>query len=349
MSFQSRIVLCIASLSLLACGDDPDSKEKEKVSKPDAAVVKDAAQQTDAGQPPDAGDPPAPQDDAGPPDESSGKACDPASRLGGFRVANEETYTTVDGNVQSKVVTSIKSALVGNEAGCELVKRSYPFCDPACESGQVCTVDGTCVSEPKSLNLGTVSITGLAAPVSMEPVQPGNRYFDTSLPMVGFDAGAKVRLRTSKADLAALDMNAVGVVPLELLDSTFVVERDKPLLVRWKKASEGKGEIRVTVNVDQHGSSPVTLECVAADVGSHEIPAKLVSALLDAGVTGFPTGHVFRESYDSTEVKKGCVDFAVASHRLAKISVVGHTPCMRPADCKAPQICEIAINTCVDP
>lgn len=340
MSSLSRLTICIAGVGLLACGDDKKSAVLRDAAVEDASRPRDAALAEDATTP-------WKPDDAGPSQGPNGKACDDASRLGGFRVEIEKTYTTVDGSVQSKVVTSIKSELVAEENGCRLVKRSYPFCDPLCAAGKACTVDATCVSEPKSLNAGTATITGLLGPVAMEPVQPGNRYFDTSLPTVGFEADAKIRLRTSGDELEALDMSAVGVAPLALLDSKFVVARDKPLVVQWKKTARGKGKIRVTVNVDQHGSSPITLECATDDVGSHEIPAKLMTALLDAGVSGFPTGHVFRESVDSREVEGGCVDFLVGSHLLAAIEVEGHTPCNRPADCKPSETCQIATNTCI--
>ena len=100
------------------------------------------------------------------------------------------------------------------------------------------------------------------------------------------------------------------------------------------------------INVDQHGSSPVTLTCELGDVGSLSIRSTLIDALLGFGISGFPRAIVTRRAPSSTDTAVGCVgltNFSVASQAL---KVSGHTPCKRPADCPAGQTCDVPKETC---
>jgi hypothetical protein len=46
------------------------------------------------------------------------------------------------------------------------------------------------------------------------------------------------------------------------------------------------------------------------------------------------------------DIEPGCVEFAVHTHRQTLLSVEGHVPCNKPADCPDGLICDIKIQTC---
>jgi hypothetical protein len=49
---------------------------------------------------------------------------------------------------------------------------------------------------------------------------------------------------------------------------------------------------------------------------------------------------------DSVDDADRCVDFAVTSVRPVPVSVDGHVPCARDADCPVPQTCDLPIQQC---
>jgi hypothetical protein len=77
----------------------------------------------------------------------------------------------------------------------------------------------------------------------------------------------------------------------------------------------------VRVNVDQHGTAPVTIVCDTADDGGFAIPVALIDAMFDAGVSGFPSGALVRRTVDRTAGDAGCIDLHVASERQADVVV----------------------------
>ena len=68
--------------------------------------------------------------------------------------------------------------------------------------------------------------------------------------------------------------------------------------------------------------------------------------MLDAGVSGYPSGQLSRTTIDSTAVDGGCVELRVSSPRNVPIAVSGHRPCERDEDCSEPLRCDVGTNTC---
>jgi hypothetical protein len=88
------------------------------------------------------------------------------------------------------------------------------------------------------------------------------------------------------------------------------------------------------------------MTCLTEDDGELEITAKLIDALLDAGISGFPTGNVYRETLDSVELDAGCVELGVGAHEQRTLKVAGYVPCMKQADCPDGQTCNVALERC---
>ncbi|MEC7947614.1 MAG: hypothetical protein VX265_08600, partial [Myxococcota bacterium] len=108
--------------------------------------------------------------------------CEQSSRFGRFTVDANEDYASVSGSVADGVVpTDVLTELL-TEGDCTIWRRENPFCDGGCDPGFTCDLAGECVPYPTNQAVGTVVVQGLQRPVSMDPVEPGATYFDTSLP-----------------------------------------------------------------------------------------------------------------------------------------------------------------------
>jgi hypothetical protein len=276
-------------------------------------------------------------------------SCKDGTRLGGFDATIEEDYTTISGKVLNKFVRSTILTEVKSDDDCSLMKAENPYCSPSCGSGTVCSSDKECVDAAMSQSVGVVEIAGFLKPVSMKPVVPGNNYFvsgDADFPHPGFEPGAATVLTAPGADLPAFTLRGTGVAKLELEEGAFELGRDKPFKVAWTAGDVDAARVRVTLRVDQHGNSPVTMTCISKDDGELEVAAALVNALLDAGITGFPSGNVYRETLDSVELDAGCVDFAVGAHEQRALKVAGYVPCTKPADCPEGTTCNTMLERC---
>ena len=182
----------------------------------------------------------------------------------------------------------------------------------------------------------------------MEPVQPGYKYFDTNLSHPVYTPGGVISLRTTGGVLPAIELHGVGVEPLQIDPEPWLLKRDQAVEVIWTApTATSRSEIYVRVTVDQHGATPVQLTCVTPDDGALELPASLVTQLLDLGVTGFPNGLIQRRTVDSVSVGTGgCAQFTVSSPRQPTVNVDGVIPCDSPDDCPTGETCNLVSGLC---
>ena len=269
--------------------------------------------------------------------------CELAGKVGYFHVAHELDYSSVSGEVSDGTVPVTVLEQVASEGPCRLMRRNNPFCDPPCEPGTTCDFDGSCIPYPMPYSVGTVTVEGLAAAVSMD--YPA--YFDTSLPHPPFADGAGVRLTAAGDEYAGFTLYGVGVAPIATDDEVWIVREGEALDVSWVPADTAKVQVQLRFNIDQHGNSPVELLCDLDDTGSHAVPSVLVEQLLVYGVSGFASGNLTRRSVDSVDAEFGCVEFVVFSHLQGNLQVEGHIPCDDPDDCPEGMECDFATNTCV--
>lgn len=271
--------------------------------------------------------------------------CPMESHIGAFTVADYGDYTIAEGSVSDAIVP-VTVLTAGTAAGdCQLFKRENPFCEGGCESDETCGLDGICVPYPSSLDVGQVSIAGLVRDVVMDPIQPGDKYFDTSLPQPAAASGDLLQLRVEDSNYGNFDLHGIAVEPLVLPETTLVLAEGQDLTVNWT-ASPGRARVELRLSIDQHGSSPSTLVCDFEDDGEGLVPAAAIDALVVAGVTGFPNGSVARRTVDRAETDPGCVDLVTQSRRNPPVRVAGFTPCTDDDDCPEGLTCNQAIEIC---
>lgn len=269
--------------------------------------------------------------------------CAFPDRIGGFRVEDQTDFTVVNGAINDSVVPQDVFVPELSEGDCVLLGRPVLFCDPVCAAGETC--NGTeCVPFPRATDQGPIFISGAAECVEMQPAEPGFNYFFNTLPQPGMTPGADMQL-----DATNFTLHAKGVEPIAFPSGDWVMVRGEELIIEWETTS-APAKVAVSMSIDQHGSSPLRLDCLFDDDGSGTVPATLVDGLIDSGVTGFPAGLIERISADHTDIDAGCVDFAVSSRRPHGLDVDGFTPCsvLNP-ECPTPQVCDTNNEICVDP
>jgi len=274
--------------------------------------------------------------------------CAQERRHGVFTVDSNEDYASVAGSVADGVVpTDVLTELL-TEGDCTIWRRENPFCDGGCDPGFTCDLDGTCVEYPTNEAVGTVSIAGLVADVTMEPVEPGATYFDTSLPNPPWTTGEVTTLSSGGGAHAEFTLHGVTPVDMSLEQADWLLVPGEDLTVTWVPAADGsRTEVALGLRIDQHGLTPSTLNCVFADTGTGTVPSSVLDALIDVGLTGYPNGILTRQTIDSADLSAGgCVELRLQSSRLAGVEIEGYTPCRRDEDCPDGQECNEVLERC---
>ena len=275
--------------------------------------------------------------------------CDLATRLGGFTVGLDEGapdpadhFTTVGGEVRDGVVPADVPNVTMEEAGCRLLRPPELFCDPACESGDTCGAEGSCVAFPVGMSVGDVTLGGLSAPVEITARPPSYRYFFAGdLPHPGFGPGDTVTLGAAGGDGEPFAIAVEGVAPLEVPGPSVALATDQPVVVRWTAAdgSDAVG-VEVELNIANHGGTPARILCEGDDSGELELPLALTNALLELGYSGFPSLRLTGKA----ELAAGCIDFRVQSEFVFEVEIPGLTSCSTDQDCESPETCQLDLT-----
>jgi hypothetical protein len=274
-------------------------------------------------------------------------SCDASERVGRFTVEKQKEFGVVQGSVADGVVPSSVPEVVSESGGCRLLKRQNFSCTPSCIGAETCGQDGVCIPYPRQVSVGTVTITGLTTPAVMEPQNPGNGYFAPDAENPPYTPGSAVNLSAAGAEShEGFALYGVGSEPLETAP-TWILAEGSDLEVSWPAPTvETPAAILVELTIDQHGSSPLTLQCEFEDTGAAAVPASVIDQLINSGVSGFPNGKIVRRTVDNTSIDVGCVELVVGSPLAANVSVAGFIPCNSPDDCPKGQTCNIAIEIC---
>ena len=277
-------------------------------------------------------------------------ACSLADRLGGFQIESYAEYAIVTGAALDGVVPISVLEEVAAEGDCRLLRRANPACDPPCGSDQTCDLDRTCVPYPRAASLGTVTATGLLVPATMEPVPPTLQYFLSRTPNPPWTVGGLITLQGTGGDLLPFTLHGIGVAPLSGVTPAWVIRRGQPLALAWDAgAPADRTTVDLRLSIDQHGLTPLSLQCSFADAGAAEIPAALIDAMLAAGVTGYPNGYLIRHTTDSAALRAdgtGCIDLRVGFRHDGDVAVEGYVPCSDDEDCPEGLSCNEPLERC---
>lgn len=273
--------------------------------------------------------------------------CGIGVQVGRFSAEAQTDFGVVQGAVFEGVVPTSIPRLVSEQGPCKVWERRNLTCTPACVGATTCGESGTCLPYPRQLSVGNVTITGLTRPTVMAPRMPGNNYFDPDADNPPFLVGSPVALTAEGAEgRRSFQLSGRGSAPLGS-KPTWMIEPGKDLKIEWaKSATDQATRVTVELTIDQHGLSPLSLACEFEDTGLATVPAKIVDQLVTSGVSGFPNGRIFRRTADHVDVEQGCVELFVGSPLAADVSVAGHVPCKKAAECPSGKTCNLMLERC---
>ncbi len=268
--------------------------------------------------------------------------CPSEERIGSFVASLAEDYTNVRGAVSSGVAPSGIPEILAEAESCTLFGPRELFCSTPCENlVEVCAGDDVCVPAPEKQSAGTVTVTGLAEALTIDPNGITFDYSETfSDPFPGFDEGAEITLTADGGDFGAFRLSGTGVAPLTSTMSEVPVESGTASAISWEAGGASDAEIRIKLTVNTHGGTTGWIECTTSDSGSFEIPAELVTSLMELGFSGFPRVALSRRTVESVDLSSGCVDFTVSSEITLPVSIPGLTSCSEDTDCPDGETCQ---------
>ena len=264
--------------------------------------------------------------------------------VGQFVIELASDYTRVGGKVSDGVLPTRVPTELAREGDCRLLETVPASCSPGCSvATEICNQEQTCVPLPRAHDVGTVSVTGLVAPLAMRANSVTGSYSNPAqpaLPHPGFISGADLRLGASGGDYTPFVLRGWGVSPLELEPGRVEIRSEAPVSVAWSvPGSTGPARLHVELNINHHGSSNAWIECDFSDTGSAVIPAPLVDGLMAEGLSGFPTLVASRRTATSVAIAPGCVELLVVSEVVSGVDVDGILSCNTSAECPSGLSC----------
>ncbi len=229
------------------------------------------------------------------------------------------------------------------EGECQLREPTHPFCDPACGSTGLCVRDGECMPYPKAQNVGEMQVTGLLEPVTLEPFPPNFYYQSAELAFPPCEEGATIAL-----DAEAFRAEARCVAPL-VVDASepLFVRREEPLILTWQAPGDPElGSVHILLDISHHGGKKGDIVCVVPDTGRYEIPATLVTALVDLGLAGYPSVILTRSSAAVSDPPDVTFSVAASIERPVDTGVQSCLPNAADEPCPAGQTCDPASSIC---
>lgn len=272
--------------------------------------------------------------------------CDREQRIGGFTFTLAQDYSGFSGQVMDGVVPANVPTVAAVEGDCLLLRARQLFCDPPCVPGETCGTAGSCLPYPESISVGEVDVGGLIEPFAVA-AKWGNHYNNPgTMPHPGYEAGSEITLSAAGDTLEAFQLQGVGVSSLDLLGTSGQVDvaPGGDVNVAWVPGPVTAGvRVHIEMNINNHGSTSAWIACDVLDTGEYAIPATLVDALFDAGVSGFPSLEIARQSIDATVLSLGCVDFKVTSSRNLQVNLLGVQSCTKDSECPNGQVCTVEL------
>jgi hypothetical protein len=275
--------------------------------------------------------------------EPSGEVCPNERRAGSLSLRMTNDRTIVDGSISDGIAPAGVYREISSAGSCQLLGPRDLFCATPCGSGTTCAGDDMCVPTPMKQSAGAITLTGLEEPLEVMANGITGIYSDTILdPYPLFEAGAAIELSAAGDVFAPFTLRGWGVPPLVTSLSTANVVSGSAVPLTWDTAgvNSEQSEIFISFSVNVHGATTGWIECTAPDTGSFDIPAALVSDLVDLGLSGFPRMTMTRRSADSTDLSTGdCVDFEVGSQVTIELTVDGLVSCNEDSECPEGQMC----------
>ena len=254
-----------------------------------------------------------------------------------------DAFSVAGGSVYDGPIPSILPLVIAQEeAGCQLLKPKIPFCAGGCGGEAACVANDICMPYPKPQNVGVVELEGLgSAPVAMDPFPPSFAYQSAALPYPPCAEGEAIRLRGDSFSAETRCIAPLIIATTDLIS----VKRQQPVKLVWTASAQPDlARIQIRLDVSHHGGKKGELDCDVADTGAFDIPASLVTALIDLGLAGYPTIVVTRV-LSAASPEEAAVRLVVSAGVEREVDT-GIDSCTEDTDCAPEQLCNKDNLTC---
>lgn len=270
-----------------------------------------------------------------------GARCPRDSRLGALGVNTSSDRTIIAGAISSGVLPSSVPAVAAEQGSCQLLVPRDLFCS-SCESTEACAGEDVCVPKPMKVSAGVLRVDGLLTAVEVSPNGITLDYSKTILdPFPAYTMGEEITLHAAGDAVEPFEATVIGVPALTSSLDAVAVKHGEPATLEWDTEDTDAEDTSVFVSfsVNVHGAVTGWIECTAPDTGAFEIPAELVSALIDLGSSGFPRVDIERRSSATVDLDSGCVELYAGAKITLEIELDGLTSCHDDGDCGDGQVC----------
>jgi hypothetical protein len=215
-----------------------------------------------------------------------------------FDVFHQESYSRVNASFHDHPDPTYHEVLL-EEGDCRYLRAKQGFCDPACAGDEICTIDDRCEPYPLQTPAGTLTFSGLAERVVVDPEQAGTGTYvgPGGLPGELFGIGDAIRVTVSGDEFPQVALGARGVAAMDtdLTRDGLAFSNGMDGEVTWMVSDDEDACVSLVLNSFNalHGA-PLSdiIECESPDDGSLLVP----QALLEQ----FPLGETpeVTEGYD---------------------------------------------------
>jgi len=228
------------------------------------------------------------------------------------------------------------------EGECQLREVTHPFCDPACDGTSLCVRDGECMPYPRAQDMGELEVTGLLTAVTLPAFPPNFFYQSEELAYPPCEEGATVTLSGKSFQAETQCVAPLVVDPA----SPILVRRGEPVVLTWEAPGDPDlARVHILLDVSHHGGKRGDIVCDVPDTGHYEIPATLVTPLVDLGLAGYPSVILTRRASGVSSPPEVEFSVAAAVERAVDTGVRSCVPGVE--DCPDGQTCDPATNVCL--
>lgn len=206
----------------------------------------------------------------------------------------EDGYATVTAQFFDAPPPPINAVEVKQEqSGCKLL--TPVICSPTCAAGSYCSSAKQCVAKPAAIGAGKLKVEGLSGmSLELDPTPPMMNYSGPTLqPFPPCTEGSDV---TAKSDKFSTGIKCIA--PLTLTSAVPIpVKTGQATHITWKAPGVANiSRVQIALEIAHHGGYKGEIDCDVPDTGSFDIPAPLVTELINLGLAGYPSVAVTRQA-----------------------------------------------------
>lgn len=250
-------------------------------------------------------------DSEGDDDTTTPGPCDASNTWGTFTIETDDT----DGRVRGYYYdgpSPFQLTAVQTAGPCSFFGYDHiPDCNPPCVDPEYCGLDDECHPIPEQVPAGTLTVSGLAPPLVVEPSDWGDYSSGAAIPDL-YEPGTELTLSLSGSEFVdPFEMAVEGVVgPMTPDHLNVLIAEGQPLTVTWTPADvPADARMEVSFSIDHHAMVGGYATCDVPDAhGQLTVPVEIIDAL-HSTFSHVENGDLVRYTREVVETNLGCAEW----------------------------------------